>query len=305
MKKINLDEYDIDINDDSFGLDVEAEPVEVNTAKAANLSFEWGHCIISAVVIVVILLTFVFRLVNIDGSSMLPTLVNSDKVIITNFFYEPEVGDIVVIPAGTGNDFIKSISKYTSMRKIVLASIHAPATPTDIIKFNKDKYCINILNLGFDAKIASNVDIFRKVPLISGSAKYTLAIFYTLLKNKNYRLKIRINDTVLKNAFTLVAIANGKFYGGGVCPEPTADTTDGILNVCAVTHTTLPQKLFLLPKYKKGKHEKINQLTHFTAQDIVVSSYKKIPVSIDGEVIYSNKIHAKVLPQAVNIVHIK
>ena len=104
MKKINLDEYDIDINDDSFGLDVEAEPVEVNTAKAANLSFEWGHFIISAVVIVVILLTFVFRLVNIDGSSMLPTLVNSDKVIITNFFYEPEVGDIVVIPAGKYHD---------------------------------------------------------------------------------------------------------------------------------------------------------------------------------------------------------
>lgn len=104
MKKINLDEYDIDINDESFGLDVEAEPVEVNTAKAANLSFEWGHCIISAVVIVVILLTFVFRLVNIDGSSMLPTLVNSDKVIITNFFYKPEVGDIVVIPAGKYHD---------------------------------------------------------------------------------------------------------------------------------------------------------------------------------------------------------
>lgn len=100
MKKINLDEYDIDINDESFGLDVESEPVEVNTSKAANIGFEWGHCIISAIAIVVILLTFVFRLVNIDGTSMLPTLENNDKVIITNFFYEPEVGDIVVIPAG-------------------------------------------------------------------------------------------------------------------------------------------------------------------------------------------------------------
>ncbi len=104
MKKINLDEYDIDINDESFGLDEESVPVEVNSAKAANVGFEWGHCIVSAVVIVVILLTFVFRLVNIDGSSMLPTLVNNDKVIITNFFYEPEVGDIVVIPAGKYHD---------------------------------------------------------------------------------------------------------------------------------------------------------------------------------------------------------
>ena len=104
MKKINLDEYDIDINDEAFGLDEESTPVEVNSSKAANIGFEWGQCIISAIVIVVILLTFVFRLVNIDGSSMLPTLVNSDKVIITNFFYEPEVGDIVVIPAGKYHD---------------------------------------------------------------------------------------------------------------------------------------------------------------------------------------------------------
>lgn len=103
MKKINLDEYDIDINDESFGLE-EAETVEVNSSKAVNVGFEWGHCVISAVVIVVILLTFVFRLVNIDGSSMLPTLVNRDKVIITNFFYEPKVGDIVVIPAGKYHD---------------------------------------------------------------------------------------------------------------------------------------------------------------------------------------------------------
>ena len=100
MKKINLDEYDIDINDESFGLDEDIESVEVNSSKAATVAFEWGHCVISAVVIVVILLTFVFRLVNIEGPSMQPTLINSDKVIITNFFYEPEVGDIVVIPAG-------------------------------------------------------------------------------------------------------------------------------------------------------------------------------------------------------------
>ena len=210
-----------------------------------------------------------------------------------------------MIPSGTGNDFIKSISKYTSMRKIILASIVTPATPTDIINFNKDKYCVNILNLGFDAKIAANVDKFRKIPFISGSSKYNLAIFYTLFKNKNYRLKIRIKDNVLKGNFTLAAIANGKFYGGGVCPEPGADTTDGILNVCVVTSSNILEKLFLLPKYKKGKHEKIQQLTHYTTQNITISSYRKIPVSIDGEVIFTNKINAKVLPKAVNIVHIK
>ncbi len=101
MRKIDLDEYDIDIQDKNFGID-ESEQIKVtpNNCKVTNAFYEWGHSIIVAFVIVVILLTFVFRLINIDGSSMFSTLHDQDKVIITNFLYEPEVGDIVVIPAG-------------------------------------------------------------------------------------------------------------------------------------------------------------------------------------------------------------
>ena len=99
MRKIDLDEYDVDIYDEKYGLE-EEEIIEIepNNSKAINSAFEWTHSIIAAIVIVVLLLTFVFRLINIKGSSMENTLYNSDKVIITNFMYEPEVGDIVVIP---------------------------------------------------------------------------------------------------------------------------------------------------------------------------------------------------------------
>lgn len=101
MRKIDLDEYDIDIQDESFGID-ESQMTKVapNNSSATNTLYEWIHSIVVAIVIVVLLLTFVFRLINIDGTSMENTLKDSDKVILTNFFYEPEVGDIVVIPAG-------------------------------------------------------------------------------------------------------------------------------------------------------------------------------------------------------------
>ena len=62
--------------------------------------------------------------------------------------------EVVVIPCGTGNDFIKSISKYKSMRKIVINSINKESTPTDIMHVNKSYYCINILSVGFDAMVA-------------------------------------------------------------------------------------------------------------------------------------------------------
>ena len=80
--------------------------------------------------------------------------------------------EVVVIPAGTGNDFVKSVSCYKSMRKIALASIATPAVPTDIILFNNKYYCVNILNLGLDAQIAANMEKFRKIPFITGSVNY-------------------------------------------------------------------------------------------------------------------------------------
>ncbi len=62
--------------------------------------FEWLQAIISAVVIVVILLTFVFRLVDVDGLSMFETLHDHDKVFVTSLLYEPKAGDVVVISHG-------------------------------------------------------------------------------------------------------------------------------------------------------------------------------------------------------------
>lgn len=212
--------------------------------------------------------------------------------------------EVVVIPGGTGNDFVKSVSKYMSMRKIVLSSIEKEAVPTDIIKVNNDRYCINVLNSGFDALVAINVDKFRNVPLISGKMKYTLAIFYTLLTNRNYYFKLRADDTILKKNFTLVAIANAKFYGGGIIPCPNASVNDGILDICTINSTSVRQKLFFLPSYNKGTHINNPLVTLLKASKIHLVAKRIFPVSIDGEVIHTNKLNVSVLKDAIKIVHI-
>ena len=212
--------------------------------------------------------------------------------------------EVVVIPGGTGNDFVKSVSKYMSMRKIVLSSIEKEAVPTDIIKVNNDRYCINVLNSGFDALVAINVDKFRNVPLISGKMKYTLAIFYTLLTNRNYYFKLRADDTVLKKNFTLVAIANAMFYGGGIIPCPNASVNDGILDICTINSTSVRQKLFFLPSYNKGTHINNPLVTLMNGSKIHLVAKRAFPVSIDGEVIHTNKLNVSVLKDAIKIVHI-
>lgn len=212
--------------------------------------------------------------------------------------------EIVVIPYGTGNDFVKVISKYMSMRKIVLNSLNNKPIKADIMKFNKNKYSINILSVGFDAMVGNNVNRFRLVPFVSGKTKYNLSILYTLFFNKNFKLKIRCNDEILKGKFTLVAISNGKYYGGGVCPSKEADITDGILNICIVDETSLLTKLRLLPKYKKGKHIGLKQIRMLKSDKISIVSTKKFPINVDGEISYVNKLNIKVLPSAVNIIKI-
>lgn len=62
--------------------------------------YDWIRCVVFAIAIVVICLTFVFRLVDVDGTSMNDTLQTNDKVIVTNLLYQPNNNDIVVISHG-------------------------------------------------------------------------------------------------------------------------------------------------------------------------------------------------------------
>lgn len=59
--------------------------------------YEWVDCIVITVVCLLLIFTFVFRQVQIDGDSMKGTLLNGERVLVSDVFYTPENGDIVVI----------------------------------------------------------------------------------------------------------------------------------------------------------------------------------------------------------------
>lgn len=212
--------------------------------------------------------------------------------------------EIVVTACGTGNDFIRSISKYKSMRKIIVNSINAPSSLIDIMQLNNNRYCMNILSAGFDAMVGKNIDKFRWVPLVSGTFKYNLSIIYTLFQNKNFKFKVRLNDEVIKQYFTLVAISNGKYYGGGVCPSPDAIVDDGLLDICLIDSTSLFKKIILLPKYKATKHLNLKPVKMKKTNKISIVSTKRFPVNVDGEIFYTKKLQCKLIPQCINIVKI-
>ena len=58
--------------------------------------YDWLQCIVMAIVICVLFFSFIVRLVDVVGNSMYPTLENGDKILVSNLFYKPKQGDIVV-----------------------------------------------------------------------------------------------------------------------------------------------------------------------------------------------------------------
>lgn len=79
------------------------------TITPAAMVFEWTNALITALIVVLLLLTFVFRQVTVKGSSMTDTLQNGDRLIVSNFMYTPKNNDIIVI--SHGNNYSEPIIK--------------------------------------------------------------------------------------------------------------------------------------------------------------------------------------------------
>ncbi len=58
---------------------------------------DWLDAMVVTIFCIVLIFTFAFRMVGVEGTSMLQTLQNGDKVVLSNLFYTPAKGDIVVI----------------------------------------------------------------------------------------------------------------------------------------------------------------------------------------------------------------
>lgn len=77
--------------------------------KRAAAAYEWTEAAIFALVCVVLVFTFLFRIVGVDGESMQNTLMDRDRLILTHNFYTPARGDIVVINRYTSEPLVKRI----------------------------------------------------------------------------------------------------------------------------------------------------------------------------------------------------
>lgn len=84
--------------------------------------FDWIEILVQAIIGVVICFSFLFRIATIDGPSMMDTLQNGERVVITNLFYTPKAGDIVVISRNAENSVYTMNDDNTPIIKRIIAT---------------------------------------------------------------------------------------------------------------------------------------------------------------------------------------
>ena len=72
---------------------------------------EWYEALISAALVLVLIFSFFFRIIQVDGRSMVPTLTHGDKLIVWAAGYTPQRGDVVIVDSYTvyGKPLVKRI----------------------------------------------------------------------------------------------------------------------------------------------------------------------------------------------------
>ena len=76
--------------------------------------YEWLSCVVSALIFCVITFVFFARVIGVVGDSMQPTLQPDDRLVISNLFYTPKRGDIII--------FRKQSFRYDPLVKRVIAT---------------------------------------------------------------------------------------------------------------------------------------------------------------------------------------
>lgn len=244
---------------------------------------------------------------------------------VANGAFGHENVEIAMIPAGTGNDFPRSFGDLNYFESIE-GQILGEARAVDIIRyetiipnpgflseldsiFESDpdpviRYGINMFNIGLDCNAADKVAMIKEYPFVPGPLAYGVGVGIVLGKKEGVNLEICFdNGEIYTGDFTLVAIGNGRYCGGGFNGVPKASVDDGLIDVSIVDNISRRTCISLLAKYRKGTHLEdpatASFITYRKCKSLTIRPHDTVKLCTDGEVSIAGETIFEIIPGGI------
>ena len=185
---------------------------------------------------------------------------------------------MVLIPAGTGNDFCAAAGISFDPDTAMAPLLRGDVKPVDYIEFS-GRRCLNVGGLGMD------VDVLERCARgsIKGRVKYLWSLIVSLFSFRGCNVRLSVNGKVYNEKALFAAVCNGDRIGGGIRICPDASVDDGKLEVVLVRQMNFLGMLRAFVALMQGKILSAGDTLHFYCDEAEILPDRARTVQLDGE----------------------
>jgi diacylglycerol kinase (ATP) len=199
-----------------------------------------------------------------------------------------------VIPAGTGNDFVRTLGWSLDQIDNQLETVTTSAPTSIDLGLVDGEWFGAILSTGFDSIVNEKANTMQWP---KGPMKYNVAIAMELPRFKPRHYEITLDDRTISTEAMLIAVANGRSYGGGMLVCPNANISDAHFDVMVLHPISKLEFMKVFPRVFAGTHVSHPAVEIVRSKNVTIES--KAVAYADGERIGQLPISAECIHDAV------
>lgn len=203
-----------------------------------------------------------------------------------------------VIPAGTGNDFVRMLHYPTRPADMLAIALNGPTRRLDI-GLVADQYFLTVSGVGFDAEVANWVNQRSKQG--NGTWVFIRGVLKNMLRYRPQPLTVSGEHGSGMQKTFLLAVGNTTFYAGGMKICPDANPEDGLFQVVWVQDIAPFAVLPLLVRVFNGSHIHHPRVKTLSVSELSVEGPEHLWVHADGELIGHLPVTFRTVPKAIRV----
>jgi diacylglycerol kinase (ATP) len=205
-----------------------------------------------------------------------------------------------LLPAGTGNDFGKSLGiRHERIDEVARAIADRVTTTIDVGRV-AGRHFLNVVGLGFDIAV---IDDAARTPLLRGDLLYRFCALRQLFRFPGTRVTLAADgETPMPLDVLMLTISNANYFGGSFHIAPRASLSDGRLDAVAIRDAGPLTRARLFSIVSKGTHEGLTHVLTRQAAAFTVDTGGPLRYEVDGEVVDgTSPLVIEAVPRALRV----